>query len=160
MRFIIAAFIGVILLAHTSEAIACPTPSQSRQSYEVTGEQLYTTRSYNVTAGRASRRLVDCGYKVRGYVASQPDFSFYTSGMERFARLVIQVTAASCDTLLVVSSADAQWVYNDDRNRNDPLPMIALVGTRHHQGRVDVWVGTFGSQTCDATLALETWETG
>ena len=30
-------------------------------------------------------------------------------------------------------------------------------GTSNTQGRIDVWVGTYGPSTCSATLEMETW---
>ena len=87
---------------------------------------------------------------------SKPDFSFYTSGMSGYGRLEIEVTQAACDTILLVNSANASWFYDDD-SAGYPNPRINLYGTANTQGRIDVWVGTYGTSNCSATLEMETW---
>ncbi|WP_071674848.1 hypothetical protein [Nioella nitratireducens] len=153
MRTILSAFL--VLISLTAVASACPTISQGRQTFSVTGQYLYTPRSYGVVAG-GGQNLRNCGFNHTGYVISQPDFSFYTSGMAPYGRLEIQVTQAACDTLLLVNSANAGWFFDDDSGGN-LLPTVNLYGTSNTQGRVDVWVGTYGPSTCSATLEMETW---
>jgi hypothetical protein len=144
-----------VLVASGSAAIACPTVMQGRASYNVTGDFLYSPQSYGVTAG-GDQSLRGCGWNHSGYVISQPDFSFYTSGMGAYGRLEIEVTSAACDTVLLVNSANGSWYYDDD-SAGSLRPRINLYGTSNTQGRVDVWVGTFGSSLCSATLEMETW---
>jgi len=153
MRTLIASF--VVLLSLSAAAMACPTITEGRASYSVTGQDLYSPNSYSVTAG-GNQSLRNCGFSNTGYVISQPDFSFYTSGMQPYGRLEIEVTQASCDTVLLVNSANASWFFDDDSAGN-LLPRVNLYGTGNHQGRIDVWVGTYGTQTCGATLEMETW---
>jgi hypothetical protein len=153
MRTILSAFL--VLISLTAAASACPTITQGRQSFSVTGQYLYTPRSYGVVAG-GGQYLRNCGFNHTGYVISQPDFSFYTSGMAPYGRLEIEVSQAACDTVLLVNSANASWFFDDDSG-GYPNPRINLYGTSNTQGRIDVWVGTYGPSTCSATLEMETW---
>ncbi len=153
MRTILSAFL--VLISLTAAASACPTITQGRQSFSVTGQYLYSPRSYGVIAG-GGQNLRNCGFNHSGYVISQPDFSFYTSGMAPYGRLEIEVTQAACDTVLLVNSANASWFFDDD-SRGNLQPRINLYGTSNTQGRIDVWVGTYGPSTCSATLEMETW---
>ncbi len=153
MRTLLASFF--VLLSLSAAAVACPQITQGVRTYSVTGQDLYSPNSYNVTAG-GSQSLRNCGYNHTGYVISQPDFSFYTSGMGGYGRLEIEVTRQACDTVLLVNSANASWFFDDD-SRGNLHPRVNLYGTSNTQGRIDVWVGTYGSSTCSATLELETW---
>lgn len=153
MRTLLSAFL--VLISLTAAASACPTIMQGRQSFSVTGQYLYTPRSYGVVAG-GNQYLRNCGFNHTGYVISQPDFSFYTSGMAPYGRLEIEVSSAACDTVLLVNSANASWYFDDDSNGN-LQPRVNLYGTSNTQGRIDIWVGTYGPNTCSATLEMETW---
>jgi hypothetical protein len=57
---------------------------------------------------------------------------------------------------MLVRTPDGQWHYDDDFNGN-LNPRINLTNTVALNGRVDVWVGTYGGTTCPATIELETW---
>jgi len=46
------------------------------------------------------------------------------------------------------------WFYDDDDNGNlDPR----IVLTRPSNGIIDIWVGTYDGEYCDAVLSLETF---
>jgi len=152
MRVLFASFF--VLVSMSVAAFACPDFSQYGTTYTLTGQQLYTPQDYPVTAG-GGNSLPDCGFSNTGYVISAPDFSFILSGMGAYDRLEIEVTAADCDTVLLVNSADATWFFDDDTNGNRPV--VNLYGTSNTEGKVDVWVGTYGSTPCAATLQMETW---
>ncbi|MFO7921473.1 hypothetical protein DZD18_08585 [Rhodobacteraceae bacterium W635] len=153
MRTLFSAFL--VLISLTAAAAACPTIMEGRQSFSVSGQYLYTPRSYGVVAG-GNQYLRNCGFNHTGYVVSQPDFSFYTSGMGGYGRLEVEVTSAACDTVLLVNSANGSWFFDDDSAGN-MNPRVNLYGTSNTQGRIDVWVGTYGPSTCSATLEMETW---
>jgi hypothetical protein len=59
----------------------------------------------------------------------------------------------TCDTVLLVNGATAQWYFNDDDNGSDPRIRIANAPS----GQYDIWVGTFGTQTCNAQLIVESF---
>ncbi len=153
MRTILTA--TAILVSLSGAAMACPTITEGRASYSVTGEDLYSPNTYSVVAG-GNHDLQSCGFNHTGNVIAQPDFSFYTSGMGEYGRLEIEVTSQSCDTILLVNAADASWWYDDDSN-GELRPAIDLYGQGVISGRIDVWVGTYGSTTCNANVELETW---
>ena len=153
MRTLIASF--VVLLSLSAAAMACPQIMQGRESISVTGQDLVTPNRYSVSSG-GSVNLLNCGFDNRGYVDSRPDFSFYTSGMQQYDRLEIDVYQQACDTVLVVNSANSSWFFDDD-SRGQLRPRVNLYGTSNTQGRIDVWVGTYGRAGCVATLELQTY---
>ena len=57
-------------------------------------------------------------------------------------------------TELLINTGSANWYYDDDDNGNMD-PKITL--TYPSDGYLDVWVGTYDGQYCDATLRLETF---
>jgi hypothetical protein len=68
-------------------------------------------------------------------------------------RLEISVIS-KCDSALLINTASANWYYDDDDNGNmDPK----IVLTRPLDGYLDVWVGTYDGDYCDAILELETF---
>lgn len=144
-----------LLLGTGAAAMACPTITQGRASYNTSGDYLYSPRSYNVVAG-GNQSLRNCGFNQTGYVISQPDYSFYTSNMGGYGRLEIEVTSAACDTVLLVNAANGSWYFDDD-GAGSLRPRVNLYGMSNTSGRIDVWVGTFGRGTCNAVLEMETW---
>ncbi|MBF9049919.1 hypothetical protein GTA62_12885 [Roseobacter sp. HKCCD9010] len=149
-RLIAAVF---VLFGLAVPALACPTFDTTGATYTLTGDQLYSPQSYSVVAG-GPNQLRNCGFQYSGSVISSPDFSFYLSGMDNY-RLEIEVTSA-CDTVLLVNSANTTWFFDDD-SRGNLDPVINIRGGEHLNGRVDVWVGTYNGDYCDATLEMETW---
>jgi len=152
MKRILAA--ALILIGLTGIAAACPTIGMTGVSYNMSGDQLYSPQTLNVTAG-GPNNLSNCGFNHAGYVISAPDFSFYLSGMGNY-RLEIEVNGGNCDTMLLVNSANGTWFYDDDSNGN-LQPVVNIQGGQHTNGRVDVWVGTYNGDYCNATLEMETW---
>lgn len=136
-------------------AAACPDFNQYGETYQASGQQLRTARSFNVTAG-GDQYIWNCP-NIRpgtdqgaGYFTTPPDFTFELSGMAGL-KLVIDVVS-NCDSALLVNTASANWYYDDDDNGNlDPK----IVLTRPVDGYLDIWVGTYDGQYCDAVLKLE-----
>ncbi|MGI3184920.1 hypothetical protein [Nioella aestuarii] len=153
MRTLLAS--AAVFMGLAAAAAACPTYSMQGATFAVTGQDLYSPNSYSVTAG-GNNNLRNCGFNHPGYVISAPDFTFYTQGMAPYNRLEIEVTSQACDTVLLVNSANGSWFYDDDSNGN-LRPAINLYGQSNISGRVDVWVGTYGTSLCPATLEMETW---
>lgn len=148
-RFILSI---AVLFGLTGIAAACPNwQAAGMQSYYTTGQDLWTPNSYNVTAG-GNQNLRNCGFNHTGYVISNPDFEFQLDGLESYNRLNIRVNS-SCDTVLLVNDANADWYFSDDANGLQPS--IDLINAR--SGVYDIWVGTYGQGACGATLTLETF---
>ncbi len=147
------------LFAFGTAAMACPDYNMSpAESYRATGQQLYTPRTFNVVAG-GDNYIWNCSH-IRpgtdtgaGYFPSAPDFSFSLSGMDRY-RLEISVVS-ECDAALLINTASANWYYDDDDNGNlDPR----IVLTRPINGRIDIWIGTYDGEYCNARLQMETFD--
>ncbi|MBI1416664.1 MAG: hypothetical protein GC146_05510 [Limimaricola sp.] len=155
MRQLFLALFAMFGLA-TSVA-ACPDYNQYGDTYQATGYQLRTPRLFNVTAGGDSyiwncpnvRPRTDRG---AGYFPTPPDFSFDLSGMGGY-QLVISVRS-NCDAALLINTGSANWYYDDDDNGNQD-PRIVL--TRPSNGWLDVWIGTYDGNYCDAQLRMETF---
>lgn len=144
-------------LGLTTAAVACPDYNQYGETYNASGQQLRTPRGFNVVAG-GDQYIWNCP-NVRpgtdrgaGYFTTPPDFTFNLSGMAGL-KLVISVTS-QCDSALLVNTASANWYYDDDDNGNLD-PKITL--TRPVDGYLDIWVGTYDGQYCDAVLRMETF---
>lgn len=143
-----------------STASACPNPNlpDTYGTYQASGQQLYSKRSFNLQAG-GDQRITNCSNvqprtdRGDGYVTSAPDFSFTLSGMNRYS-LVISVIS-QCDSVLLINTGSVSWYYDDDDNGNADA-RISL--TRPANGRIDVWVGTYDGTLCDAQLSLETFD--
>jgi hypothetical protein len=141
-----------------STAIACPNfNTQAAESYNASGAQLRSAKAFSVVAG-GENYIWNCPNVTpgtdqgAGYFTSQPDFSFQLSGM---AGLRLAVSAVSeCDSALLINTSSANWYYDDDDNGNlDPK----IVLTRPVDGRIDIWMGTYDGEYCNAQLRLETF---
>ncbi|AGI68398.1 putative Y2126 family protein [Octadecabacter antarcticus 307] len=148
-------FIAIaVTFSFAGAAQACPDYTiWGTNSYNSSGDQLYSPRSFNITAG-GENYLPNCGFSSNetGYFTTTPDFSFDLGNMNGY-QLVISVVS-NCDAALLVNSADTQWFYDDDSNgQSDPRLDLINLGS----GVLDVWVGTYNGAYCDATLTLETF---
>ena len=85
---------------------------------------------------------------VKAHVAKAPDFKFhYTAGS---SPLKIYVESKG-DTTLLVRLPNGTWVADDDTGKgNNPLVHFL----KPQSGRYDIWVGTFGPKTVEATLKI------
>ena len=155
MHKIILAAIAALVLP--TAAFACPDVNAYGARYELSGADMYQPVSLEVVAG-GENSIVACGIvplsdQGPGFVGGSPDFSFRISGMNRY-RLVISAVAG-CDSVLLINSATVGWYYDDDDNGgSDP----SIVLNRPKDGWLDVWVGTFDGNYCDAVLTLETFD--
>jgi hypothetical protein len=134
-------------------AMACPDATAWGEGYTLYGDSLYSgPESFPVIAG-GRNSMQACGHNYgEGYFTSTPDFTISLNSMEGYA-LDIRVVSA-CDAALLINTGDGRWFYDDDSNGNLD-PRIYLTNTV--DGYLDVWVGTFDGESCDATLTLETY---
>jgi hypothetical protein len=153
MRRLLASAIIMVATLTASGAFACPEVQSSAREYlgTLTGTHLYTPRYWNVQAG-GSNNLATCPQPGNGWVIYEPDFEFDFQNDRNYGRLEISAVG-DCDTVLLVNDAYGQWHFNDDSNGRNPVVNIANAPTGHY----DVWVGTYGRDTCPAQLELETW---
>lgn len=151
-------FVILSLVGLTTAVQACPDWRLSASAeYNLSGHQLRNPQGADVIAG-GSNYIWNCrGINPRtdrgaGYFTSNPDFRFFISDLERY-QLVISVIS-QCDSALLINTQSASWYYDDDDNGNlDPR----IVLTRPRSGQIDVWVGTYDGDYCDARLTLETY---
>lgn len=139
-------------------AQACPNWNlQAAAQYSGSGNYFYQPRAYSVVAG-GEFALSKCNH-IRpatdigpGFFPDRPDFRFEIYGMGRY-ELHIRVNS-ECDAALLINTATATWYYDDDDNGNlDPR----IVLTNPADGFLDIWVGTYDGQYCNAVLELETF---
>jgi hypothetical protein len=83
-----------------------------------------------------------------GMIADAPDFRLtYGAGGRQ---LFIGVTSEA-DTTLVVNAPDGSWYCSDDYAGGlDPF----VGGENPQAGQYDIWVGTYGVETTEATLYI------
>ncbi|MCB1406016.1 MAG: hypothetical protein KDK01_07065 [Rhodobacteraceae bacterium] len=148
--------VAALVIAGTSlvsaAAMACPDWQLTGQQLNYSADQLWTPQTLSVVAGGADN-LRNCPQPGVGYVATRPDFdlTFTQNGAARDLEFRVN---ASCDTVLLVNDARGQWHFDDDGG--DGLN-ARLRLTNAPEGAYDIWVGTYGSSTCQATLTLETF---
>lgn len=88
------------------------------------------------------------GMGYAGYVGDAPDVDLNYDAGEYV--LFIYVSEQSSDTVLLVNDPEGNWHYADDTIGTRP-------GIRFDppmSGLYDVWIGTYGSEMVDATLAI------
>lgn len=148
---VMAALAAASILPTT--ASACPAWQNAGREYlgSLSGSFLYTPRFYGVIAG-GNQNLSGCNVPGVGYVISDPDFEFDFQNDGGYGRLEISVHG-DCDTVLLVNDAYGNWHFNDDTNGFQPV--VNIFGAP--SGTYDVWVGTYGPNTCSAEIELETW---
>lgn len=138
--------LGLVCLSPLA-ALACPSVGGAMDSRMITeadfGDQ---GARFPVIAG-GDVNLGDCGY-AGGFVIANPDFSFDMNGV--YGPIQVSVDSPGCDTLLLINGPDGSWYFDDDSS-GDLMPWLEVVAD---DGLLDVWVGTFGGNYCDATLIL------
>ncbi|SDW72363.1 hypothetical protein [Roseicitreum antarcticum] len=148
------------LFVSASSALACPDYTLwGNETYEVTGDQLYTPRSFSVVAGgdtnleRCRIRSPTWNGAMPGFVISKPDFSITVRGVAGY-ELEFR-TVSSCDTVLLINTAGANWYFDDDDNGNADAKI--RLTRPSGDGIYDVWIGTYNGDYCDAQLIVETF---
>jgi hypothetical protein len=85
---------------------------------------------------------------VNAYIDKAPDFRlFYEAG--NFP-LTIYVESKA-DTTLLINLPDGTWVADDDSG-GFPNPLLKFA--KPQSGRYEIWVGTVGKDTAEATLKI------
>ncbi len=136
-----------IVLASSVAALACPSLQQPGETYVFTGGMLVGGQSAPVTAG-GSFDVAACGLPGIGAVAATPDFSLILSAMDAYD-LELSVVS-ECDSTLLVNTVNTTWLFDDDSNGNLD-PSLSLTNPNELNGRVDVWVGRYGSNSCNGS---------
>lgn len=130
-------------------AMACLT-FNSGEEHHLTGPELVEGRAFDVLAG-GPQSLANCGLSLFGHVQADPNFSFHFSEMEGYG---LEVRAeAACDTLLILNGASIDFVADDDSG-GDLNPLVTIPAGVSFAQRLNVWVGTYGPDSCPAILTL------
>lgn len=145
------------LIPGLAAAQTCPNADLTGIAIDQSESALAAGQSFEVVAGGSVNLGACASLSGGGYVAEAPDFELTLSGSTG-GDLQLSV-AADCDTTVLVNDATATWQYSDDEDGTSN-PRLRLVGAA--DGLYDIWVGTFGSATCAATLTIQTFaaETG
>lgn len=144
------------LIAETFEPagqMPAPTcPDWSLGGAEVNLVQGGTETRAVVAGGSVNMFGNQCGIDAHGYVAQAPDFSLYLDPQNMVTTLDLTVQG-DCDTVLLVNDPGTSWVFNDDSADAGPLQPRIVIGDAL-AGRYDIWVGTYGSELCNASLTV------
>lgn len=150
-------FGAAMALGGAGAAIACPDPSLWGETYSVSGGQLRSGVYVDVIAG-GENYIWNCP-QIRpgtdqgaGYFTTPPDFTIELNGISGY-RLQISVVS-DCDSALLINTSSGSWYYDDDDNGNLD-PKITL--TRPIDGYLDLWIGTYDGDYCDARLFLDAY---
>lgn len=151
LRSFALALLPLTALAAPALAQDCPNLNGSGQAIRYNGQALQSAQSHSVTAG-GNLDLASCAFvQGHGHIARRPDFTLDFTRNQPGYDLEIRADG-QCDTVLLVRSPNGQTHYNDDSNGADP----AIRLTRAETGSYNIWVGTFGANTCPANLILQT----
>lgn len=128
----------------------CPSWENEGAAIDATAATLGNPANFPLTA-MGGADLFNCPEipDGRGYAPEAPQYSFYLSAMDGYELdLSLQ---SNCDTVMVVNAADTTWYFDDDGGEvlNSRLRIPGGLGL---DGRLDVWVGTYGGESCPATL--------
>lgn len=143
----LAAALALLPLAAT----ACPDYMQNGQLLSYSSDEAWSPRAHAVIAG-GPIDLAACPMPGYGHVAQAPDFTLTFTDNDAGRALEFRVEG-SCDTLMLVNDASAGWHFNDDDIGLDPRIRIESAP----EGVYDIWVGTFGPETCSARFIVETF---
>ena len=143
---------ALFALPTLAAAQACPSYAVSGAPLNYTAESAYIPQSVGVVAG-GTLNLSACGsIPGVGYIVENPDFTMQYTDLGMGRQLEFRVTAA-CDAVLLINAADGQWYFNDDANGSNPALRLSVAPS----GQYDIWVGTFDTMPCDASLTVETF---
>lgn len=138
--------------ATTAQAQTCPDISMTGRVLTFNASDLVGVgHTTNVMAGGNVDLSACATAPGHGWIIQAPDFDLSLSGNMPGQSLTLQVNG-SCDTVLLVNDAQGRWHYNDDAGGS---LQAALTIPNAPNGIYDIWVGTYGSATCPATLTLE-----
>ena len=155
MKNTLATFTAFICL--TGAAYACPNWNNNPTygAYDLSLSQLRAGQALELTAG-GSINWNDCQH-IRvgtddgpGFFEAAPDVRFFVNNVEG-RRLTISTNSA-CDSTLLINTQSASWFYDDDDNGNADAKIVL---TRPLSGQIDVWVGTYDGQYCDARVSIQ-----
>ncbi len=130
---------------------ACFGAETAGEPLDFASADLYTPGVFPALAG-GSVDLERCQEVTGiGHVEAQPDYSL---NLTQSGGHDIRIRASgTCDLVLVSNDYHRNWQYSDDANGRDPEIIIFDPPT----GRIDLWVGAIGVETCKAKIEVESF---
>lgn len=145
---------ALTLIAGAAAAQACPEWQQGGQQIQTDAEAAWVPQSYGTTGGGPVNLSACPSVQGVGYVTASPTFTLSYDARNMGRDLDFRVDAQGCDTTILVNDSTAQWHFNDDSD-GTLNGRVRLAGAA--SGRYDIWVGTYGPQTCPVNLIVETF---
>jgi len=134
-------------------AAQCPDFSLSGTALSYTSDALYTPQSLKGFAGGPADIAQCASLPGRGFVTLAPDYTFAFTGNDSGRALEVRLES-ECDNVLLINDPGAGWHFDDDSNGS----MGALIRFEAAaEGSYDVWIGSYESAGCNATVTLETF---
>lgn len=132
--------------AIAAPAIASACPQIAAGATQVTLSEAQLAQPYGLNTGAGGTiDLANCGNVGFVYATPQVSINFVdTTGPVQVS------TYSSCDTVLLVNAPDGSWWFNDDNGDS----LLSWVMVDVVPGRMDVWVGTYNGNHCDAHVTL------
>jgi hypothetical protein len=148
--------LGLAALPGMTLAQTCPDYEMDGAPLNYDADVLAQGQTTDVMAGGD----VDLGQCLdlpgSGFVALSPDFDLALAGAGTGVDLQLSVTAA-CDATVLVNDYAGEWHFADDAD-GSTNPRLVITGAQ--DGNYDIWVGTFDTEICDASLTLQTFAAG
>lgn len=156
--FLIAAAGAAMTTAFAGAASAQQCPDWQLGGIPITtdAETAWVPQQYPLFAGGGLDLSACTSVQGVGRVTPAPNFTLQYDARNMGRDLELRVQT-DCDTTLLVNDSTGQWQFNDDAN-GTLQPSLRLANAP--SGQYDIWVGTFGSQSCQATLVAETFAPG
>ena len=137
-------------------AQACPNIDLTGQSINQSAQALAAGQTFPVVAGGNIDTSQCMDVPGVGFVADAPDFELSLSGSAGAQDLELAVVA-DCDATLLINDATGEWQYGDDADGTfNPRVVIPAAA----DGVYDIWVGSYDSASCNATLRVQTYGSG
>jgi len=161
MRAIFAFLFSLFVMSFATTASAshlCPDWNYNGAQIHASATQLYSAQRYSLRAGgdhdsSTCNYVSQTGERVSGYFTRQPDFELNYQKDANY-KLLFRVQS-DCDSVLLINTGAGNWYWDDDDAGNLDAQIVL---TNPSNGWYDIWVGTIGSENCDALLHLETFQ--
>ena len=134
-------------------AATCPDFNLAGRDLFYSSDDLYSPQTFEVVAGGPVDLGLCSELPGQGYVMDAPDFKLNFSGNSAARELEIRVDS-NCDSILLLNDTSGTWHHDDDSNGSLDAKIRLPKAVN---GVYDIWVGTLTTDTCDATLTLETF---
>ncbi|MCC5972048.1 MAG: hypothetical protein JJU15_19085 [Pararhodobacter sp.] len=145
-----------LAFAVPAAAQQCPDWRQNGTTISIDAETAWAPQRYPVQAGGPLNLGMCNTISGAGHVTVAPSFTITYDARSTGYDLDFRIES-QCDTVMLINDAGAGWHFNDDE---DGTLNARLRLADAPSGIYDVWVGTYGAQTCQATLVLETFPGG